>query len=307
MPLNINMKQLLESGVHFGHQTRRWNPKMKPFIFGQRNGIYIIDLKKTVPKLKEAYNFVRDTVADGGTILFVGTKKQAQDTIEEEAGRCNMPYVNQRWPGGMLTNHETIKKSLKRLAELQQMEQDGSLELRKKKERSQLMKEKNRLLKFLGGIQDMKGIPTAVFIADCRKEKIAVAEARKLNIPVVAIVDTNCDPDLVDYIIPANDDAIRAVRLVSARMADAVIEGKQMLEASMQEEAEGADVQQEPVGSREEPLAMLESDEATVKEEVVEEKPKEKAAAAKEETPATAQQAAETAEETEKDKESVES
>ena len=286
---NVNMKQLLESGVHFGHQTRRWNPKMKPFIFGQRNGIYIIDLKKTVPLLKEAYKFVRDTAAGGGTVLFVGTKKQAQDTIEEESSRCHMPYVNQRWPGGMLTNHQTIRKSLERLFALEKLEESGELQLRVKKERGSLMKEKARLLKFLGGVREMDDLPSAVFIADCRKEKIAVAEANKLGIPVVAIVDTNCDPDLVNYVIPANDDAIRAIRLVTSKMADAVSEGKATLEKAMQESAEGADGSQ-AVGAREEPLSMLQAEGTTVKEQVVgaEAQPKADPAAAPSETGAKA-------------------
>jgi small subunit ribosomal protein S2 len=232
------MKQLLESGVHFGHQTRRWNPKMKPYIFGERNGIYIIDLKKTVPMLREAYNFVRDTVAQGGSVLFVGTKKQAQETIQEEATRCGMPYVNQRWPGGMLTNYQTIRKSLEQLFELERLEESGEIELRVKKERNTMMKEKARLQKFLGGIRNMNGLPTVLFIADCRKERIAIAEANKLKIPVVAIVDTNCDPALIDYVIPANDDAIRAVRLVTSKITEAVLEGKQMMEDSMRERSE---------------------------------------------------------------------
>jgi small subunit ribosomal protein S2 len=260
MSLNVNMKQLLESGVHFGHQTRRWNPKMKPFIFGERNGIYIIDLKKTVPMMKEAYNFVRDTVAEGGKVLFVGTKKQAQDTIHEEAGRCGMPYVNQRWPGGMLTNYQTIRKSLDRMEELERLFESGEIELRVKKERVTIGKEKDRLVKFLGGVRNMNGLPSAVFITDCRKEKLAVAEANKLSIPVVAIVDTNCDPDLVDYIIPANDDAIRAIRLITSKMSDAVEEGKVLYEESLRSETEGADTEEE-AGSREEPLAILEEGE----------------------------------------------
>jgi len=262
------MKQLLESGVHFGHQTRRWNPKMKPYIFGERNGIYIIDLKKTVPMLREAYNFVRDTVAQGGSVLFVGTKKQAQETIEEEAARCNMPYVNQRWPGGMLTNYQTIRKSLEQMFELERLEESGEIELRVKKERNTMMKEKVRLQKFLGGIRNMNGLPTVLFIADCRKERIAIAEANKLRIPVVAIVDTNCDPDIVNYIIPANDDAIRAVRLVTSKITDAVLEGKQLLEDSMREGAEGGEPQ-EPVGTREEVVPMLDSEDTTVSEKVI--------------------------------------
>lgn len=240
---------------------------MKPYIFGERNGIYIIDLKKTVPLLKEAYNFIRDTSAKGGKVLFVGTKKQAQDTIQEEAARCGMPYVNQRWPGGMLTNFQTIRKSLEQMFTLERMEADGSLELRVKKERNTMLKEKERLQKFLGGVRDMDGLPSALFIADCRKERIAIAEANKLGIPVVAIVDTNCDPDPIDFVIPANDDAIRAVRLLTSKIADAVIEGKAALDESLQVEGEGGEPEQ--VGTREEPLAILESDDASVTQKVL--------------------------------------
>jgi len=222
----VNMKQLLESGVHFGHQTRRWNPKMAKYIFGQRNGIYIIDLKKTVRLLKEACRFVRDIAAEGGEVLFVGTKKQAQETIVEEAKRCGMPYVNQRWLGGMLTNHQTIHKSLDKLEKIKAMLQDGTVEKLKKKEVSHLVKQREKLERNLGGIRNMQRIPRAIFVTDTRKEKIAVQEANKLGIPVIAIVDTNCDPDMIDFVIPGNDDAIRAVRLVTARIADAVIEGK---------------------------------------------------------------------------------
>jgi len=223
----ISMKQLLEAGVHFGHQTRRWNPKMKKYIYTERNGIYIIDLQKTVRKMEEAYNFVRNLAANGGTILFVGTKKQAQDSVREEAERCGMFYVNQRWLGGTLTNFQTIRKRIERLHELEQMETDGTFDVLPKKEVIRLRKEKQRLEKFLGGIKGMKSLPDAVYIIDPRKEKIAVAEARKLGIPVVAIVDTNCDPDEIDYVIPGNDDAIRAVRLITSKIADAVLEGKQ--------------------------------------------------------------------------------
>lgn len=223
----ISMKQLLEAGVHFGHQTRRWNPKMAPFIFTDRNGIYIIDLQKTVKKVEEAYNFVRSVVQDGGSILFVGTKKQAQESVREEAERCGMFYVNQRWLGGMLTNFQTIRKRIDRLHELERMEQNGIAEKLPKKEVAELMHEKERLGKFLNGIKDMRRLPDAMFVIDPRKERIAVAEGRKLGIPIVAIVDTNCDPDEVDYIIPGNDDAIRAVRLLTSKMADAVLEGKQ--------------------------------------------------------------------------------
>ncbi|BCU82078.1 30S ribosomal protein S2 [Polycladomyces abyssicola] len=223
----VSMKQLLEAGVHFGHQTRRWNPKMAKYIFTERNGIYIIDLQKTVKMMEEAYNFVRELAAQGGNLLFVGTKKQAQDAVREEAERCGMFYVNHRWLGGTLTNFQTIRKRIERLHQLEEMEQDGTFDVLPKKEVVLLRKEKARLEKFLGGIKQMKKLPDAVFIIDPRKERIAVAEARKLNIPIVAIVDTNCDPDEVDYVIPGNDDAIRAVRLFTSKMADAVLEGKQ--------------------------------------------------------------------------------
>ena len=223
----ISMKQLLEAGVHFGHQTRRWNPKMAEYIFTERNGIYIIDLQKTVRKVEEAYNFLKDVAAEGKSILFVGTKKQAQESIEEEAKRCGMFYVNQRWLGGMLTNYKTISGRIERLKQLERMEEDGSFELLPKKEVLQLRKEMEKLNRFLGGIREMRGLPGAIFVVDPRKERIAVAEARKLGIPIVGIVDTNCDPDEVDYVIPGNDDAIRAVRLLTACMADAVIEGRE--------------------------------------------------------------------------------
>jgi small subunit ribosomal protein S2 len=223
----ISMKQLLEAGVHFGHQTRRWNPKMARYIFTERNGIYIIDLQKTVKKVEEAYNFMRDLAQEGKTVLFVGTKKQAQDSVKEEAERCGMFYVNQRWLGGTLTNFNTIQKRIARLHELEQMEADGTFDLLPKKEVIVLRKEKERLEKFLGGIKGMKELPGALFIIDPRKERIAVAEARKLGIPIVAIVDTNCDPDEIDYVIPGNDDAIRAVKLLTAKMADAILEGNQ--------------------------------------------------------------------------------
>ncbi|MGE5561326.1 MAG: 30S ribosomal protein S2 [Chloroflexota bacterium] len=224
----ISMKQLLEAGVHFGHQTRRWNPKMAQYIFTERNGIYIIDLQKTVRKVDEAYEAVRRIAGEGGNILFVGTKKQAQEAVQEEALRCGMYYVNQRWLGGMLTNFSTIKRRIQRLQELVRIEEEGDNGKLTKKELASLAHERERLEKFLGGIKDMKDLPTALFIVDPRKERIAVAEARKLNIPIVAIVDTNCDPDEIDYVIPGNDDAIRAVRLLTAKMADAVIEGRQM-------------------------------------------------------------------------------
>ncbi|WP_213975274.1 30S ribosomal protein S2 [Tepidanaerobacter acetatoxydans] len=223
----ISMKQLLEAGVHFGHQTRRWNPKMKDYIFTERNGIYIIDLQKTVKKIEEAYEFVKNISAEGGSILFVGTKKQAQESIQDEAQRCGMFYVNQRWLGGMLTNFKTIRKRIDRLHELEKMEEDGLFEILPKKEVLNLLHEKERLEKNLGGIKDMTELPQAVFIVDPRKERIAIQEARKLQIPIIAIVDTNCDPDEVDYIIPGNDDAIRAVKLLTEKIADAVIEGRQ--------------------------------------------------------------------------------
>ena len=222
----ISMKQLLEAGVHFGHQTRRWNPKMAPYIFTERNGIYIIDLQKTVKKIEEAYAFMKDVAESGKPILFVGTKKQAQNAIFDEATRCGQYYVNQRWLGGMLTNYKTISGRIKRLNDIEKMEEDGTFEKLSKKEVTKLRAEHDKLQKFLGGIRDMKGMPGALFIVD-RKKIIAVKEARILNIPVVGIVDTNCDPDDVDYIIPANDDAIRAVKLISSKMADAVIEGNQ--------------------------------------------------------------------------------
>ncbi len=223
----ISMKQLLEAGVHFGHQTRRWNPKMAEYIFTQRNGIYIIDLQKTVKKVEEAYNFVRDVALANGSLLFVGTKKQAQDAIREEADRAGIFYVNSRWPGGMLTNFKTIKKSLARLNLLYKFEADGTFDRLPKKEVLSLRKEIANLEKTLGGIKNMTELPAAVFVVDPRKEKNAVAEARKLGIPIVAIVDTNCDPDEVDYVIPGNDDAIRAIRLIASVMTDAVLEGRQ--------------------------------------------------------------------------------
>lgn len=223
----ISMKQLLEAGVHFGHQTRRWNPKMAAYIFTDRNGIYIIDLQKTVKKVDEAYNFVRQLAGEGNSILFVGTKKQAQDAVKEEAERCGMYYVNQRWLGGMMTNFQTIQKRINRLRQLEKMEADDVFSVLPKKEVAELLHEKEKLQKFLGGIKDMKKLPGALFIIDPRKERIAVAEARKLGIPIVAIVDTNCDPDEIDYVIPGNDDAIRAVKLLTAKMADAVVESKQ--------------------------------------------------------------------------------
>ena len=235
----ISMKQLLEAGVHFGHQTRRWNPKMAPYIFTERNGIYIIDLQKTVKKVDEAYNFIREVAAAGENILFVGTKKQAQEAMKDEAIRCNMFFVNERWLGGMLTNFKTIQTRIARLRKLEAMEADGTFDLLPKKEVIGLRHEMEKLTKYLGGIKDMKKLPGALFIVDPRKEHIAVLEARKLNIPIVATVDTNCDPDEIDHVIPANDDAIRAVKLLTAKMADAVLEGRQGMQT---EEAETEEV-----------------------------------------------------------------
>ena len=223
----VSMKQLLEAGVHFGHQTRRWNPKMAKYIFTERNGIYIIDLQKTVKKLDEAYNYVKEVAAEGGDILFVGTKKQAQESIRDEALRCGMHYVNARWLGGMLTNFRTIRKRIDRMEQLAKMKENGTFELLPKKEVAKLELEMEKLDKYLGGVKNMKVLPKAMFIVDPHKERIAVAEARKLNIPIVAIVDTNCNPDEIDWVIPGNDDAIRAVKLISGAMADAALEGKQ--------------------------------------------------------------------------------
>lgn len=234
----VSMKQLLEAGVHFGHQTRRWNPKMAEYIFTERNGIYIIDLQKTVKKLEVAYNFVRDLSMEGKSVLFVGTKKQAQDSVKDEAERAGAFYVNARWLGGMLTNFRTIRRRIDRLNQLKAMETDGTFDLLPKKEVTKLRLEIEKLEKFLGGIKDMRQIPGALFIVDPRKERIAVAEAKKLGIPIVAIVDTNCDPDEIDYVIPGNDDAIRAVKLISSTMANAIVEGKegQMGAAAAEEE-----------------------------------------------------------------------
>ena len=223
----ISMKQLLEAGVHFGHQTRRWNPKMAPYIFTERNGIYIIDLQKTVRKVDEAYMFIRDLALEGKTVLFVGTKKQAQESVEQEAKRCGMYFVNNRWLGGMLTNFRTIKTRIARLNAIDKMEAEGQFEVLPKKEVAKLSAEREKLEANLGGIREMKGLPGALFVVDPRKERIAVAEARALNIPIVAIVDTNCDPDEIDYVIPGNDDAIRAVKLIAGKMADAILEGHQ--------------------------------------------------------------------------------
>ena len=236
---SVSMKQLLEAGVHFGHQTRRWNPKMARYIFTERNGIYIIDLQKTVKKLDEAYDFIKEIAAEGGEVLFVGTKKQAQDAIKEEAQRCGMHFVNARWLGGMLTNYRTMKTRIARLEQLNKMKEDGTFDLLPKKEVIKLELEIEKLEKNIGGIKNMETLPKAMFVVDTRKEKIDVAEAKNLGIPVVAIVDTNCDPDEVDYVIPGNDDAIRAVKLISGAMADAIIEGRQGEQtAPVAEEAE---------------------------------------------------------------------
>ena len=237
----VSMKQLLEAGVHFGHQTRRWNPKMAKYIFTERNGIYIIDLQKTVKKLEEAYFFVRDMAASGKSILFVGTKKQAQDAIKEEAERCGQFYVNARWLGGMLTNFKTMRTRIDRLNQLKAMQADGTFDMLPKKEVIKHLGEIEKLEKYLGGVKEMKKLPGALFIVDPRKEKIAVAEAKKLGIPVVAIVDTNCDPDEIDYVIPGNDDAIRAVKLIAGAMADAIISAKQGSADAAEEQAAPAE------------------------------------------------------------------
>ncbi len=243
----VSIKQLLEAGVHFGHHTRRWNPKMAEYIFTERNGVYIIDLQKTIKKFEEAYMFVRETIADNGTILFVGTKKQAADAIKEEALRCGMYYVNVRWPGGMMTNFKTIKRSIGRLNALEKMQEDGTFDLLPKKEVAMKQKEIYDLEKSYGGIKTMDELPAAIFIVDPKKERNAVLEAKKLGIPVVAIVDTNCDPDDADYIIPGNDDAIRAIKLISAALADAVIEGRQGEQTVAAEEAVEAEAETEAV------------------------------------------------------------
>ena len=243
----VSMKQLLEAGVHFGHQTRRWNPKMAPYIYMERNGIYIIDLQKTVKKLEEAYSFVRDTAANGGTLLFVGTKKQAQDAVKEEAERVGMYFVNARWLGGMLTNFKTMRTRIDRLQQLRKMQEDGTFDMLPKKEVIKLTGEIAKLEKYLGGVQEMRRLPSAMFVIDPRKERNAIAEARKLRIPIVAIVDTNCDPDEVDYPIPGNDDAIRAIRLISSTMANAVQEGRQGADAE-----EAAPVEAAPAEAKEE-------------------------------------------------------
>ena len=248
---SITMKELLEAGVHFGHQTKRWNPKMKPYIFGARNGIYIIDLQKTVRLFKNAYNFVVDAARNGETVMFVGTKKQAQDSVAEEAQRCGMFYVNQRWLGGMLTNFSTVKQSIDRLKRIDAMFADGSIDAYTKKEALQMEKERVKLEKTLGGIKGMGRVPGVLFVVDPKNEEIAVQEAKKLGIRVVAIVDTNCDPDNIDYVIPGNDDAIRAIRLLSSKMADAVIEGAQARDAQLQTDSEGGDYAAEPAAAAE--------------------------------------------------------
>ena len=251
----ISMKQLLEAGVHFGHQTRRWNPKMARYIFTERNGIYIIDLQKTVGKVKEAYNFMQDVIKEGKTVLFVGTKKQAQEAVVEDASRCGMYYVNQRWLGGMLTNFKTIEKRIARLKELERERDNGTFDILPKKEVIRKLDEMKKLEKFLGGIKDMQKLPGALFIIDPRKERIAVAEAKKLGIPIIAIVDTNCDPDEIDYPIPGNDDAIRAVKLLCGKMADAVLEAQAELESlnsENQEDSEEAEVVIEEIPEAEE-------------------------------------------------------
>ena len=263
------MKQLLECGVHFGHQTRRWNPKMKPFIFTERNGIYIIDLQKTVKGLEKAYDFVREVSKSGGTILFVGTKRQAQDPIRDEAIKCGQYYINQRWLGGLLTNFATIRRRVTRMVELEAMENDGSINKYPKKEIIQLRKEREKLEKYLSGIKNMKDIPDALFVIDPRRETIAVLEAHKLNIPVIAIVDTNCDPDVIDYPIPGNDDAIRAIELVVGLMANAFIEGRQGQDARTETVEEAAADAEAPVMPEHLDVIVEEEDKAV--EKIIEE------------------------------------
>jgi len=240
----ISMKQLLEAGVHFGHQTRRWNPKMAEYIFAERNGIYIIDLQKTVRKVDEAYRALSEIIANGGEVLFVGTKKQAQDSVKEEAIRCGMYYVNERWLGGMLTNFKTMQTRVARLKDLEKMQNDGRMDVLPKKEVAKLMHEYEKLDRNLGGVKDMKRVPDALFVVDSRKEHLAIAEARNLGIPIIAIVDTNCDPDEVDHVIPGNDDAIRAIKLISGRLADAVLEARQGLETAAQAPTEAPEVEE---------------------------------------------------------------
>jgi small subunit ribosomal protein S2 len=286
--VNISMKQLLEAGVHFGHQTRRWNPKMARYIYGERNGIYIIDLQKTVKKLKEASRFVKELIASGEKIVFVGTKKQAKDSVLEEAKRCNMFFVNQRWLGGTLTNFQTIKKTINRMKELERMLADGSMDKLPKKERLQASKELEKMERSLGGIKDMDELPGAIFVVDTKKEHNAIAEGRKLGIPIVGIVDTNCDPDEVDYIVPGNDDAIRAVRLISSIMAESVIEGAEVhrlelerkaKEAAEQEAAEQEGGDEETETPVEEPVAAAVAVEATPEAPVTKTVPVEEAKA----------------------------
>ncbi|WP_029523292.1 30S ribosomal protein S2 [Persephonella sp. KM09-Lau-8] len=252
MPFEITMRELLEAGVHFGHQTRRWNPKMAPYIFTKRNGIHIIDLAKTIPLFKTAWEYVRDEVANGATILFVGTKKQAQEIIKEQAERCGAFYINERWPGGLLTNFQTVRKSIDKLKKLERMEAEGAFEILPKKEVVKLKKKKEKLEKILGGIKDMERIPDILYIVDTVREELAVKEAKKLGIPVVAIADTNCDPDLIDYPIPGNDDAIKAINLITTKIADAVLEGKSMREATVSEAGEIESVEAEMLRKAEE-------------------------------------------------------
>ncbi|CDZ75024.1 30S ribosomal protein S2 [Peptoniphilus sp. ING2-D1G] len=263
----ISMKALLEAGVHFGHQTRRWNPKMAKYIFTQRNGIYIIDLQKTVKKINEAYEFVREVVAENGVILFVGTKKQAQDAIEKEAKRCEMPFINQRWLGGLLTNFNTIKGRIDRLHEIGQMEEEGILDRLPKKEVIKIKHEEEKLEKFLGGIKNMKGMPDVIFVVDPKKEKIAVKEAQILGIPVIGIIDTNCDPDEIDYPIPGNDDAIRAVKLITETIANAVLEGKQGTQTEDYEEDEKHENAETTEEMSEESLEDVEEDKENLQED----------------------------------------
>ncbi|RPI38049.1 MAG: 30S ribosomal protein S2 [Nitrospiraceae bacterium] len=240
----VSMKELLEAGVHFGHQVKRWNPKMKRYIFGERNGIYIIDLQKTLKGLEDAYSYVRDQAATGAGVLFVGTKKQAQDAVMEEANRASVFYINQRWLGGMLTNFTTVKKSIDRLKKLETMKEDGTLQLLTKREAAALEKEREKLAKNLSGIKDMKALPGVIFIIDPKKEKIGVAEAKKLSIPTVAVVDTNCDPDEIDHVVPGNDDAIRAIKLLTSKMADAVLEGRAAITKEAQQEEEKEQIEE---------------------------------------------------------------
>ena len=253
----VSMKQLLECGVHFGHQTRRWNPKMKPYIFTERNGVYIIDLQKTVRGLDKAYDFIRTTVSEGGTVLFVGTKRQAQDTIRDEATRCGQHFINQRWLGGLMTNFPTIRKRVQRMLELRKYDEDNTWEKFSKKELAALRKEQLKLEKYLGGIAKMTAVPDAIFLIDPRREENAIAEARKLGVPVVSIVDTNCDPEVIDYPIPGNDDAIRAIKLITGLMANAVIEGRQGEDEAAPAEADKAEEEAKPVDVSENDLIAV--------------------------------------------------